>query len=75
MQTNQEKAAIHILTSEQQKEKMREIQKKLQTEEAQKARKLLASAMSHFEAMKLVRGQIEEKMMNGAYLAGHRLFK
>lgn len=75
MEQSQTKPAIHILTSEQQQEKMRIIQKKLQSEESQKARKLLAFAMTHFEAMKLVRGRLEEKELNGAYLDGHRLFK
>lgn len=75
MEQTQTKQKIHILTSEQQKEKMRIIQQKLQSEESQKARKLLASAMTHFEALKLVRGQLEQKELNGYYLNGHRLFK
>lgn len=69
------KVKIHTLTSEQQQEKMREIQIKLQGEEAQKARKLLSSAMTHFEALKHVRTQLEEKALNGSYAAGIRLFK
>lgn len=76
MHPNQpETKAIHILTSEQQKEKMREIQKKLNETEARKARNLLASAMTHFEALKIVRDQMEEKALNGSYKHGHRLFK
>jgi hypothetical protein len=75
MEINQEKDTIHILTSEKQKEKMLEIQAKLQDQESAKARKLLATAMSHFEAMKLVRGQIEKKVLNGSYQNGYRLFK
>lgn len=75
METNKESKAIHILTSEKQKEKMLEIQTRLQSDEASKARKLLATAMSHFEAMKLVRGQIEKTVLNGSYQNGYRLFK
>ena len=56
-------------------EKMRQIQKKLQSEESQKARKLLASAMTHFEALKLVRDKLEKDSLNGSYESGHRLFK
>lgn len=54
---------------------MLEIQTRLQSDEASKARKLLATAMSHFEAMKLVRGQIEKTVLNGSYQNGYRLFK
>lgn len=66
---------ILILTSKDQQERMHHIQQKLQQEEAQKARKLLSNAMTHFEALKLVRDQIEAKVMNGSYANGHRLFK
>lgn len=75
MEINKESKQIHILTSDKQKEKMIEIQEKLQSAEALKARKLLATAMSHFEAMKLVRGQIEKTVLNGSYQNGYRLFK
>lgn len=56
-------------------EKMRQIQQKLQSEESKKARKLLASAMTHFEALKLVRDKLEKDSLNGSYDNGHRLFK
>lgn len=65
---------IQILTpisklTESQKEKMAEIQRRLQSEEAQKARRLLASAMSNLEAMKYVRKDIEKKVLNGSYVS------
>jgi hypothetical protein len=46
--------------------KNEEILKRLQSEEAQKARNLLATAMSHLEAHKIVRNSIIKKM-NGSY--------
>jgi hypothetical protein len=67
-----DKTKIPILTSE---EKMRLIQEKLQNQESQKARKLLASAMTHFEALKLVRDKLEQEALNGQHRNGHRLFK
>ena len=42
--------------------KNEEIQKRLQSQEAQKAMKLLALAMSHHEALKMVKAGIEEKV-------------
>lgn len=44
--------------------KMEEIQKRLQTKEAQKARSLLATAMSNYEALLTVRAQIESSIDN-----------
>lgn len=69
------KLSIHILTSKEQQEKMIEIQKKLQSQEARKARNLLATAMSQFEALKIVRDKLEKESLNGHYNRGHRLFK
>lgn len=43
-------------------DKALEIQRRLQDHESQKARKLLASAMSHFEAMKFTKDFIEKKL-------------
>lgn len=43
-------------------EKMAEIQKQLRDKEAQKARNLLAMAMTHYEALGIVKKQIEEKL-------------
>lgn len=45
-------------------EKMAEIQKQLREKEAIKARDLLAKAMTHFEALQLVKSQIEKKLDN-----------
>lgn len=43
-------------------DKAAEIQRRLQDQEAQKARKLLASAMSHLEAMRFTKNMIEKKI-------------
>lgn len=58
-----------ILTVISKEEKMVEIQRRLQDQEVQKARKLLASAMSHFEAMKIMKNQIEEQVLK---INGHK---
>ena len=46
-------------------DKQQEIMKRLQSEEAQKARKLLETAMSHLEAHRVVKNSIIKKL-NGA---------
>lgn len=66
---------ITIPISNEIQEKIARIQKKLQSEEAQKARKLLSLAMTNFEAMKYVRNDLEKKELNGSYANGFRLFK
>lgn len=43
-------------------DKKMEIQKRLQSEEAQKARKLLETAMSHLEAHRVMRSSIIKKL-------------
>lgn len=63
------------ISEEKNAEKRREIQRRLQSAEAQKARRLLTLAFSNFEAMKIVRDGIEKEVLNGHYDAGHRLFK
>lgn len=58
---------IHLLTSLQTSEKKIEIMKRLQEDEAKKARKLLETAMSHLEAHRIVRNSIIDKLnkLNG----------
>ena len=51
-------ALMTTLTSD----KKMEIQKRLQSEEAQKARKLLETAMSHLEAHRIVKSSIIRKI-------------
>lgn len=81
MEPSSEKPVSPILpngstaSDEQRKERIREIQKKLQSAEAKKARNLLATAMSNFEALKIVRGELEKKALNGSYARNNRLFK
>lgn len=70
-----EKKSIHIPTSKNQADMIQDIQRKLQTQEARKARNLLATAMSQFEALKVVREKFEKESLNGSYINGHRLFK
>jgi alpha/beta superfamily hydrolase len=43
-------------------DKMAEIQRRLQEQETQKARQLLAAATSHFEALKITKNLIEEQL-------------
>jgi alpha/beta superfamily hydrolase len=43
-------------------DKMAEIQRRLQDQETQKARQLLAAATSHFEALKIAKNIIEEQI-------------
>lgn len=49
-------------------DKMAEIQRRLQDQEVQKARKLLAAATSHFEALKITKNILEEQLekVNGS---------
>ena len=51
-----------LLMNLQTSEKKIEINKRLQSEEAQKARKLLETAMSHLEAHRIVRNSIARKI-------------
>ena len=51
-------------------EKRMEIIKRLQSEEAQKARKLLETAMSHLEAHRIMKNSISRKM-NGSGNSGN----
>lgn len=54
-------AKINGVTSE----KMLEIQKRLQSQENQKARKLLETAMSHMQALDIVTNHIIKQIENG----------
>jgi len=49
---------MNIQTSE----KMAEVHRRLQEEENQKARALLATAMSHLEALRVMQSSISKKM-------------
>ena len=55
------------ITSEQKAEMQREVQRRLQEADAQKARKLLATAMSNYESLFHVKSAIEKKVFNGHY--------
>lgn len=74
-QQNKNQVILTPISKEQREEMAREVQRKLQSIEARKARNLLATAMTQFEALKLVRGQLEKQVLNGSYANGHRLFK
>lgn len=51
-----------ILTRISKEDKIAEVQRRLQDQEIQKARKLLAAATSHFEALKITKNLLEEKL-------------
>jgi len=55
-------------------DKKQEIMKRLQSEEAHKARKLLETAMSHLEAHRIVKSSIIKKM-NGINGSGNGKIK
>jgi hypothetical protein len=48
-------------------EARREVQRRLQSAEALKARTLLATAMSNYESLFLVKTRIEKEVFNGHY--------
>lgn len=51
------------LTSEEKKLYMEEVQRRLRSDEAKKARALLSMAMSNYQAFNLVKGNIEQKVL------------
>lgn len=50
-----------ILTVISKEDKVAEIQRRLQEQETQKARALLASAVGHFNALKITQARLEEE--------------